>query len=67
MPIMGGYNPYYPSTTAFYNPSTVIIALLIFQFSGLLRNDRGFILILLFLFLGGFRGCLNGCNNYAPY
>ncbi|GIM30713.1 hypothetical protein CPJCM30710_33790 [Clostridium polyendosporum] len=67
MPMMGIYNPYYPSTTAFYNPSTVIIALLIFEFSGLLKNDRGFILILLFLFLGGFRGCLCGCNDSAPY
>ena len=40
---------------------TVLPTLLVLQCSGLLCNDRAYILILLSLLCGGFNAC--GCNN----
>ncbi|GFZ31817.1 hypothetical protein CSC2_23430 [Clostridium zeae] len=68
-PGMGGYGPgvggFGGQGVGGCSPCTIAILLLIFQFSGLLCSNKGFLLILLFLLcgLGGF-GCNRGGAGY---
>ncbi|QAA34109.1 hypothetical protein [Clostridium manihotivorum] len=50
------------------SPCTIAILLLIFQYSGLLCNNKGFLLILLFLLCGcgGFGGNRGGAGFFQP-
>ncbi|MBK1813581.1 hypothetical protein JHL18_23470 [Clostridium sp. YIM B02505] len=50
------------------SPCTIAILLLIFQYSGLLCNNKGFLLILLFLLCGcgGFAGNRGGAGFFQP-
>lgn len=54
----------YSSGLCGWNIWTVILALIILQCSGILCNNRAFVLLLLFWFCGsGFGGFGCGCNN----
>lgn len=78
-PMMGGYGGY-PGIGGFggygggcggfggigTSPCSAAILLLIFQFSGLLCSNKGFLLILLFLLCGGFGGNRGGYGGFAP-
>jgi len=71
----GGYGGYGPGIGGYggqgiggfgSSPCTIAILLLIFQFSGLLCSNKGFLLILLFLLCGGFCGNRGGAGYFQP-
>ena len=71
-PGMGGYGPgvggFGGQGVGGCSPCTIAILLLIFQFSGLLCSNKGFLLILLFLLCGcgGSAGNRGGAGFYQP-